>query len=217
MRSTFLKYGLASGLMLSAGAALAADAVELPPSPPPSAPIIVQEASSDWSGVYVGGFVNYGIGEFDSSAGDIDARGFEGGLFAGYNLDFGGYVGGVEADIALGDIDGELGTTGVIASKGLNGSIRARAGVDFDPILLYGTAGLAITSAEVDNGTDSDTNTHLGWTAGVGADAKITDSVFGRLEYRYTDYQSKDFDLGGTVVSSGFNEHSIRAGVGIGF
>ncbi|MEO1744952.1 MAG: outer membrane beta-barrel protein, partial [Pseudomonadota bacterium] len=128
-----------------------------------------------------------------------------------------GFVYGGEVDLAIGDIDGELGTTGIIAEKGINGSLRARFGVAFDPVLIYGTAGIAATRATVDTGTVSDDNTHLGWTAGVGADAKLTESVFGRLEYRYTDYESKTFDLGATSVSSGFEEHSLRAGLGVKF
>ncbi len=34
----------------------------------------------------------------------------------------------------------------------------------------------------------------IGWTAGVGTDIKLTDNVFGRVEYRYTDFGSKSFD-----------------------
>ena len=36
----------------------------------------------------------------------------------------------------------------------------------------------------------------LGWTAGVGTDIKLTDNVFGRVEYRYTDFGSKNFTTG---------------------
>ena len=38
----------------------------------------------------------------------------------------------------------------------------------------------------------SDGNTMLGWTAGAGADVMFTDTVFGRVEYRYTDFGSAD-------------------------
>jgi outer membrane immunogenic protein len=43
----------------------------------------------------------------------------------------------------------------------------------------------------------SDSNTHLGWTAGAGAEAFVTDTITTRLEYRYTDYQSETYNLGG--------------------
>ena len=36
----------------------------------------------------------------------------------------------------------------------------------------------------------------LGWTAGAGVDVKVTEQVFGRVEYRYTDFGSDDFNTG---------------------
>ena len=48
-------------------------------------------------------------------------------------------------------------------------------------------------------------------------DAKLTDKVFARVEYRYTDYGSHDFNVGG--VKSGVRDRSntIEAGIGIKF
>ena len=43
----------------------------------------------------------------------------------------------------------------------------------------------------------SDNNTMLGWTAGAGADIMVTENVFGRVEYRYTDFGSDTFNGGG--------------------
>ena len=66
-------------------------------------------------------------------------------------------------------------------------------------VLLYATAGGAVQNIKLtDQVTGSeDSNTHLGWTAGVGADVKMTRHIFGRLEYRYTDFNSKDYTLNG--------------------
>jgi outer membrane immunogenic protein len=194
----------------------AADAVEAPPAPPAAAP--VQYApTANWSGFYAGVFGGYNWGTFDSGAGDIDAEGWSGGAFAGYNLQNGSLVYGVEADAGYSGADGAL-AGGVVARQNGFGSLRGRIGYAFDPVLIYGTGGLAITSAEVDDGTVSDSNTHLGWTIGAGADTLITDNVFGRLEYRYTDYQSKDFTISGpATVSSGFSAHTVNAGIGVKF
>ncbi|TIX52502.1 MAG: porin family protein, partial [Mesorhizobium sp.] len=57
-------------------------------------------------------------------------------------------------------------------------------------------------------------NTMLGWTAGVGTDIKITDNVFGRVEYRYTDFGDKDFDGIGKVKST---DNRVTFGVGMKF
>lgn len=203
-------------LMASASIAVAADAIDVPPEPPVAPPVVYTPAAT-WSGVYVGAFGGYEFGTFDSSVGDIDADGFSGGAFAGINLQNGAFVYGAEADLGFSGTEGTDAGTGAVAEKGLFGSLRARLGYSFDPFMIYGTAGVAATQAEVTGLGFNDENTHLGWTVGVGADAMVTENVFGRLEYRYTDYENKDFDLGGTIVSSGFQENSIRAGIGVKF
>ena len=219
-RSTLL--AAASAVVLAgATSAVAADAISVPPEPPVAPPVAFAPAAT-WSGVYVGAFAGYNFGQFDPRVGataltDTDADGFVGGAFAGINFQNGAFVYGAEADLGYSGADGTEATTGAVAEQGVFGSLRARLGYSFDPLLVYATAGGAATQAEVTLGGVSDENTHLGWTVGVGAEALLTDNIFGRIEYRYTDYEDKDFDLGGTVVTSGFQENSIRAGIGIKF
>ena len=57
----------------------------------------------------------------------------------------------------------------------------------------------------------------LGWTAGVGADVKVTEKVFGRVEYRYTDFGSDDFPPGAAPPKSIDKDHRIQFGVGMKF
>lgn len=216
MRNRYIISTAALAVFMSAGASYAADAVEVPPEPPISNDVYVEPAPvGGWSGVYVGAYGGYSWGEFDSSAGDLTADGWTGGGFVGGNLQSGSLVYGAEADIGYSSNSASLGATDV--DQGLNGSLRARLGYAFDPFMLYGTAGVAATQAEIDTGTDSDQNTHLGWTVGAGGEALITQNIFGRVEYRYSDYESKDFDVDGTTISSGFSDHSVRAGIGLKF
>lgn len=198
-----------------ASPALAADAIEIAPAPPEMTFVPDTIEPNTWSGFYAGAFGGYATGTFDTSVGDVTGDGFEGGVFVGSNMQFNNFVLGAEADLGYSGVNGAAGATEI--DKGVFGSLRARAGLAFDPFMLYGTAGIAATRVTVDDGAFADTNTHLGWTAGVGADVLVTDNVFGRLEYRYTDYGSKDYDLGGTIISSGFDEHAIRAGIGMNF
>lgn len=201
--------------LTATGAAQAADAIDAPPQPPVSAPTTFAPTPT-WSGFYAGAFAGYNFGTFDTNLGDIDADGFAGGGFAGINFQDGAFVYGAEADLGYSGAQGTLG--GFTAEQGVFGSLRARLGYAFDPLMIYATAGGAATQAEVTNAVGaSDQNTHLGWTVGAGAEALLTDNVFGRLEYRYTDYQDKNFNVGGTVVSSGFQENSVRAGLGVKF
>ncbi|MNY80680.1 hypothetical protein D3C86_2218460 [compost metagenome] len=57
----------------------------------------------------------------------------------------------------------------------------------------------------------------LGWTAGVGTDVKLTESVFGRVEYRYTDLGTDTFALGAGNTEISNKDHRIQFGVGMKF
>ncbi|GAB4349897.1 MAG: porin family protein [Oricola sp.] len=207
---------LAGGIalaMIAGNAALAADAVEAPPEPPAAAPVQYAPAET-WSGFYAGVFGGYNWGTFDNAGGNIDANGWTGGAFAGHNWQDGQLVYGVEADAGYSGADGSLG--GIQGRQTGFGSLRGRIGYAFDPVLIYGTGGVAVTGTELDDGI-ADSNTSVGWTVGAGADALITDNVFGRLEYRYTDYQDKNYNINAGTVSSGFSAHSVNAGIGVKF
>lgn len=203
----------ALGILALAGAmpAFAADIVsEEPPAPAPIAELPV----ASWAGPYAGLTVGYGFaGTTHTPGNDIDTDGFLGGAFAGYNWQSDNFVYGVEGDVGY---NGEKGSNAGEKSKsGVDGSLRARLGYAVSPdILVYGTAGGAAQKLKVTNALGSDSNTMLGWTAGVGTDIKITDNVFGRVEYRYTDYGDKDFSNAGKVESS---DNRVNFGVGMKF
>ncbi|MAZ16246.1 MAG: hypothetical protein CL535_07925 [Ahrensia sp.] len=208
---------LAGGIAIAAlagNAALAADAIEAPPSPTMAAPVNIVPADT-WSGVYVGAFGGYDWANFDVDGTDVDVNDWNAGAFAGYNWQNGAIVYGAEADLGYSFGSETSGANSL--DRGLNGSLRGRLGYAFDPFLIYGTGGLALANAEVSDGTSSDSNTHVGWTVGAGAEALLTDKVFSRLEYRYSDYGSKDYTLDTGTVSSGFSEHSVTAGIGVKF
>ena len=140
------------------------------------------------------------------------------GVFGGYNWQSGwGGIAGIEADIEWADIGDDSSTGGVAFSTDMvwDGSVRLRAGWGaFDRSLLYITGGFAFAGLEgnVSPGPAAD-STEWGWTAGVGADYAFTNSLFGRLEYRYTDLSDFDNeDEGGEVQD--FRTHAIRAGLG---
>ncbi|TGS36215.1 porin family protein, partial [bacterium M00.F.Ca.ET.180.01.1.1] len=106
---------------------------------------------------------------------------------------------------------------GIHSKGGFEGSLRARLGYAVTPeILLYGTGGLAAKNQKIDDSVTgvNDSKGMLGWTAGAGTDIKVTDNVFGRVEYRYTDYGDKDFDNVGNVKSK---DNRVTFGVGMKF
>ncbi|UVK37966.1 porin family protein [Mesorhizobium sp. AR10] len=207
---------VALGLFALSGTAYAADVVsEEPPAPTPIAELPV----ASWAGPYAGLNVGYGFSghtkerDFDV---DVGTKGFVGSVFGGYQWQQENFVYGAEAELGYNGVKGD--EAGVNSKAGFDGSLRARLGYAVTPeILLYGTGGLAGRSLKVEDtvlGT-SDSATMLGWTAGVGTDIKITDNVFGRVEYRYTDYGDKDF--GGGIGNVKATDNRVTFGVGMKF
>src|SRR5687768_11363205 len=217
----FVRPAAAIGLLALLGAmpAYAADTViEEPPAP--AAPM-EEPPLNTWSGPYAGVTVGYGFAgetevEEPGVTTSIDTDGFMAGGFLGYNYQVGNIVAGAEADIGYNWADGS--NAGLTSESGVEGSLRARLGYVISPnILLYATAGGAAKDLEVSGGGFSDSNTMLGWTAGVGGDVMVTENIFGRVEYRYTDFGSEDFTLGGTTADVSDKNHRINFGLGMKF
>lgn len=220
---TKTKIALASVLLLSAaGAANAADLIV------EDAPMAEIAATGDWTGAYVGGHIGWVSGNVDweiagggPPEGNYGIDGWLLGAQAGYNWQMDTFVLGVEGDVALGDVTSDLDETGFIERQ-LNweASLRARAGVTFDAVLLYATAGVAVLNSTTEIfGLFDDTQTHIGWTVGAGVEAMVADNVSAKLEYRYSDYGAKDYEFFPTpiVSDSSVTAHSISAGVNFHF
>lgn len=217
-----LKFGsalaAASLLALASAPAFAADAIETVPEP--AAPMEEAPVISTWGGGYAGVYGNYSFsGRADDEAfnNKIDTDGFGGGAFAGYNHEFGnGLVGGVEGDVGYHDIHGA--NAGTAVDGGVGGSLRARLGYAITPeIMPYATAGGAAQSVKVTEAGVSDRNTHLGWTAGAGVDFKVTENVFARGEYRYTDLGNKNYTTGSASGDVDLNDNRVTFGIGMKF
>jgi outer membrane immunogenic protein len=161
---------LASAAILVAGSAFAAD---LPARVAAPAPYIAAAPIFTWTGFYVGlnagGAWNDGRSlstagfaapnPFIFGNGSNDDVGFTGGAQAGYNMQFGSFVAGVEADInyldrngggrgafpalVAGAGNGTDFTVGGGNSGNWFGTVRGRLGFAFDRALIYGTGGLA--------------------------------------------------------------------------
>ncbi len=73
--------------------------------------------------------------------------------------------------------------------------------------LFYGAAGWTGAKGHVDTPVGSDSATFSGLTVGAGLDYAFTDNVFGRVEYRYSDWAAVK-DLMG--VDTDFNQNVVR-------
>ncbi len=57
----------------------------------------------------------------------------------------------------------------------------------------------------------------IGWTAGAGADVMVTEQVFGRVEYRYTDFGSDTFTTASGDADVSDKDHRVTVGLGMKF
>jgi outer membrane immunogenic protein len=212
-----LRPAAALGLVALFGAvpAYAADVISEEP-PAPAAPVEIPPVNT-WEGPYAGISLGYGFsGTTTTPTTEFDTDGFVGGVFGGYNFQGGMLVYGIEGDVNYANFEGSDGVTS--SETSFDGSLRARMGVAVtEDILLYGTAGGAAQSLQVSDPAGDDRNTMLGWTAGGGVDVKITEQVFGRVEYRYTDFGSSDFNTGSGVQSVDSSENRVTFGIGMKF
>ena len=232
----------ASVFVLSCGSTFGADLLRQTPkvisgqTPLSSAPV------SEWSGFYVG--ANAGaalatvsataLGEitnqtFATSQSKLDQSGPMGGLQAGFALQSGAIVYGLETDIDFGAIRGSIDVTspdGATATHlqsklSMLSTLRGRVGYAFDNVLLYGTGGFAtayhqakanaVTSAGASS-AGALTEWVPGWTLGLGAEYALTGNVSMKLEYLYAQLDNKI--LGQSVTHS---LNLVRAGVNYRF
>ena len=200
--------------MVAFQAAHAADAIDEVPQAPAaeySEPVV-----KNWSGAYVGGNATWQKGKFNGQDQDR-GHALGGGLYGGYNMQSGSIVYGAEADLSYAGEDGSAGA-GLKGTQGVNGSVRGRVGYDLNPFLVYGTAGVAVANHELEGNGTNDEKLAAGYTVGAGVETFVTDNITARVEYRYSDYQKRDFDLGtGAAISKGFDDHSVKVGMGVKF
>ncbi|WP_112436021.1 outer membrane protein [Rhizobium sp. AN80A] len=203
------KFLVAAMLVLASGTtAFAADLVEQPVATAPP---------FTWSGPYFGidGGAGWLNGDF-SAGGLSDSEDFNGGMFGGFvgynwQLD-NSIVLGVEGNVEYNWNDKDF--LGANVGSDWSGAVRARVGYAFDNALIYGAAGWTATRGFVDvPGFDKETKTFNGYTVGAGLDYAFTNNVFGRVEYRYNDYGSKDL-LGFDVDA---DQHVVKIGLGVKF
>jgi opacity protein-like surface antigen len=194
---------LVTSAILGLGLPQAATAADLPVKTPiykaPIAPAVY-----NWTGFYLGGHIGGAWSNIALTDNDLGVSwkpggtGFIGGVQAGYNLQAGNFLYGIEGDFdwttfkgATGPISTSLGLIQASASKDWMSTLAARVGITQDRWLVYGKfgGGWAQDSAALNvvNGgaiwTGSHTNS--GWLAGAGIEYAFANNWTGKLEYDY--------------------------------
>ncbi len=208
----------ASALVLMAGAAQAADLPNrraAPASPVYATPMFT------WTGFYVGVNAGYGFGEFTRDGRNFDdPSGFIGGGQVGYNMQFGQFVAGLEADLQYSGLSSNgrtfLAPVGSEAELDYFGTIRGRLGVAFDRALVYATGGYAYGGSTISIPLlGSDDAFHNGYALGAGIEYAFTNNLTAKAEYLYTDLENKKFF--NNTVRGGAEFSTVRAGVNYKF
>ena len=165
------------------------------------------------------------------------------GVFGGGNYQFGRFVAGVEGDWQRSNLAGNNQQLAAISAAAAipavtgvfpggpftisttikdSESVRGRLGVAFDRFLVFGTGGFAwgdpsssyaLLGAAAFAANSSNAN---GWTAGAGLDYALTDNLFGRLEYLYTELKTSGFVNVATNTADAANRVPI-SDVRVGF
>jgi outer membrane immunogenic protein len=204
--------------------AIAADAVVSPGIAPAPAAV-----AYDWSGPYLGiqgggTYVRSRI--FDQYGGDYQKFGGPVlGIFGGYNWRASNLVYGLDGSIGYRFGENTIhieGGPGEMETKlGWEGSLRGRIGADMGAFLPYVAAGVTATQLRTywPLGHVARGATLVGWTAAIGADVKVTNQVFLRAEYAYSNYSSKKLEYCGPICSMSYRPqtHDFLMGVGYKF
>jgi outer membrane immunogenic protein len=224
---------------------LAADlpARKTAPAPYVAAPIFT------WTGFYVGAQVgaawtndkvsDYTTGGVYLGSGKVNSSSVVGGLHAGYNMQTGAIVYGIEADLEASGLSKSSATlyspAGVLYAGVYSystkidwqGSIRGRLGYAAGPALFYVTGGAAFANVKTayNPGGYSTSDTKAGWTLGAGVEYAFAPNWTARIEYRYTDYGSFSDTTAaapvtfwsGESIKHKLQEQAVRIGVSYKF
>ncbi len=159
-----------------------------------------------YAGVHIGG--GYGTSRNDfangNSSGDFDIDGYLFGATLGYNWNYRpNVVVGIETDVSLSDIEGVTANGCCATAIDWLWTIRGRLGYDFNGIMPYITAGIAV--ADIDAATvggASVNETTAGAAVGAGIEMRISPRMTLKGEYLFVDFETVDIPgSGGTVVS----------------
>lgn len=180
----------------SVAAFTAAHAADLPSrKTAPVTPAAYGPEPYNWTGLYVGlgGAYNRARSSATTAIGGHKntRSGAAFGGYAGYNVQLGPIVYGLEADAAVLSSGSKSNRLAGVASfrERYDGSVRARVGYAIDRWLVYGTGGLAFRDQKVSTSALTTRNKmQTGWLAGAGVERALTDNLIARVEYTHADY-----------------------------
>lgn len=220
-------------LLLLAGVALGALSAGLPAQAAELGQVSGPGATFNWGGFYVGANAGYMWGRQhwtyvpSPGVGPFDSDGAVGGGTAGFNIDSGDWIFGVEGDYDWSGADGSdpcpNPTYSCESELSSFGTLRARAGYDVGPALgsaatlLYVTGGMAFGQLEIRTVGPSgagEKKTPFGWTVGAGSELAFGENWSAKIEYLYYDLGEDTYTVDfGDQVNAELKGSVVRIGV----
>lgn len=256
MRPLFSFSVFALGLMTAASVAVGGGYVAPASDPVPVAPVADAAPEGDWAGGYVGGSIGHAFGGNDDvgvdiyegevltgrTAGltDLDVKGLNAGVHAGYRWQRAKWVFGPELTIEGGNIgddrsgsglvDGDFVTLGFESEVNHIVGLQVKTGYIVNPrTQIYGSAGyvrgdfdytLAAT-VNGEGGSITDSYSADGYSLGLGVERRLRDSVSVFAEWQYRNFGTTEvvFAEGSdAIVTRATPEHhNIKVGLNFSF
>ena len=209
----------------------------------------------DWTGFYVGGNLGYAWANADvswqpapgfpdpnnllpiriaGSAGTLKPSSLTGGVAAGFNLQHGPLLAGIEIDGSYLNAKAsrfhDLVPDGMTAGNSVSGSVslewlataRGRVGFVVDRYLAYATGGVAVSKvgytdqqsyAAVAPAIGTSVQWRSGWTIGAGIEMALAGAWTAKVEYLHLDFGSTRYTAASSnyALASGTHDHRLKA------
>ena len=185
---------------------------------------MIEPVEYNWTGLNLGAAVGAGVVQHDTSVlggfaslDGISGQGFQGDLTLGYDYQFANnWVAGVVLGARYSGIstDASVGPYSASVAADYGFDALARIGYTFGPTLAYVVGGYSWQHFDISTtpGVFSYDWGANGATIGTGVEAAFNSRLTGFLEYRYTFYDSENFNSGGLVEVQPA-DHTVRVGL----
>lgn len=169
-----------------------------------------REAAQNWGGTYFG--AHGGVGSQKSDLGEGD-RDLTAGAQAGYNFQYGSSVLGIEAEASWID-NTRVKVPGGALNERMRTALKAKAGMTFNSVRVYGLAGITMTKFDEGAGVAGPDKWQQGYMLGAGTEKAFDGGLSAKLEYNRVvtedvatsdDGLASKSDLRGYVFKAGLN------------
>ncbi len=160
---------------------------------------------TDWTGFnsvlfFGGGFLS----GTDSLGLDAFFRSGTGGASVGYDHQINSIVLGASLEGAITNFQSSTRSGTARQSANWLSAATVRVGYDTGRFLPYLSAGVGFGNYKIERKSDgaSDENTHVAFVAGGGVEARVTDNIFARADYKHYEFSEEIYNVPGWAAFS---------------